>query len=242
MPSESTEMYLVTVYRLTRQQPETTIRQIADQLGVAVSSTSEKVRTLTEQGYLLHPWREGVSLTAEGTQVALHVLYKNRLASTFLVRTLGYQLDEAFADACHLEHALTDRLAERLAAFLDYPTIDPFGQPILANDGTSEQAPFVSLLDAPIGQTVLVDRLETLEAERLRYLHHIGLLPGTSVTIGEMVPFEGPLMVTIDDQTVALARSLAAEVGVVIEHTKEAEWNRSGNAPHSFPPGKHARR
>jgi DtxR family Mn-dependent transcriptional regulator len=242
MPSESTEMYLVTVYRLTRQQAETTIRQIADQLGVAVSSTSEKVRTLTEQGYLLHPWREGVSLTEEGTQIALHVLYKNRLASTFLVRTLGYRLDEAFEDACYLEHAITDRMAERLAAFLGHPAVDPFGQPLLAHGGTSEQAPFVSLLDAPVGQTVLVDRLETLEAERLGYLHTIGLLPGTLVTVAEMVPFEGPLLVGIGGQTVALARPLAAEVGVVIEHTKEAEWNSSGNTPHSFPPGKRVRR
>jgi Fe2+ transport system protein FeoA len=69
---------------------------------------------------------------------------------------------------------------------------------------------------------VLVDRLETLEAERLGYLHSIGLLPGTLVTVAEIVPFEGPLLVGIGSQTVALARPLAAEIGVVIEHTEEA--------------------
>jgi Fe2+ transport system protein FeoA len=42
------------------------------------------------------------------------------------------------------------------------------------------------------------------------------------VTIAEIVPFEGPLMLTQGTQTIALARHLAAEVGVVIEHTEEA--------------------
>jgi DtxR family Mn-dependent transcriptional regulator len=223
MLSESTEMYLVTVYRLTRQQTETTIRQIADQLGVAVSSASEKVRILTEQDYLAHPWREGVSLTAEGTRIALHVLHKNRLASTFLVRTLGYRLDEAFEDACHLEHAITDRMAVRLAAFLGHPTVDPFGQPIPTHDGCIAPAPAASLLDVPVGQTVMVARLETLEAERLGYLNSIGLLPGATVTVAEIVPFEGPLMLTQGTQTIALARHLAAEIGVVIEHTHTEE-------------------
>jgi DtxR family Mn-dependent transcriptional regulator len=215
-------MYLVTVYRLTCQQSETTIRQIADQLGVAVSSTSEKVRTLTEQGFLSHPWREGVSLTDAGTQIAQQVLRKNRLASTFLVRTLGYRLDEAFADACHLEHALTDRLAARLAVFLGNPAVDPFGQPIPTDDGSSAPTPVTSLLDVPGGQTVLVARLETLDAERLGYLERIGLLPGSTVTVVEIVPFDGPLLVMIGTQTVALARSLAAEVGVMMKQTEEA--------------------
>jgi DtxR family Mn-dependent transcriptional regulator len=215
-------MYLVTVYRLTCQQPETTIRQIADQLGVVVSSASEKVRTLTEQGFLAHPWREGVSLTDAGTQIAQQVLRKNRLASTFLVRTLGYRLDEAFADACHLEHAITDRLAARLAAFLGNPTIDPFGQPIPTDNGTSVQAPVTNLLAVPVGQTVLVARLETLDGERLSYLERIGLLPGSMVTVVEIVPFDGPLLVIIGTQTVALPRLLAAEVGVMMKQTEEA--------------------
>lgn len=221
MTSESTEMYLITVLRLTIRQPETTIRAIAEQLGVVVSSASEKVRTLTEQGYLVHPWREGVSLTAKGRGIARQVLRKNRLASTFLVQTLGYRLDEALEDACHLEHALTERLAERLAAFLGNPVVDPFGQPIPADDGTLTAAPVVSLLDAPAGRQVTVCRLETLEPQRLGYLQTIGLLPGAAVTVVEVVPFEGPLLVDTGRQTVALARPLAAEIGVVFEHEEE---------------------
>jgi DtxR family Mn-dependent transcriptional regulator len=221
MPSESTEMYLVTVYRLTTRQPETTIRDIAEQLGVAVSSASEKVRTLTEHGYLVHPWREGVSLTETGHQLAMQVLRKNRLASTFLVHTLAYRLDEALEDACHLEHALTDRLADRLALWLGNPTVDPYGQPIPSRDGTLMQAQVRNLLEAPVGATVTVARLDALEPERLGYLHHIGLLPGTQMTITELVPFEGPLMVAVGNQPVALARALAAEVGVVIEQEED---------------------
>ncbi|NJN67191.1 MAG: metal-dependent transcriptional regulator [Chloroflexaceae bacterium] len=217
MPSESTEMYLITVYRLTTRQPETTIREIADQLGVALSSTSEKVRTLTEQGYLAHAWREGVSLTDKGQRIAMQVLRKNRLATTFLVRMMGYRLDEALEDSCHLEHAITDRMAERLSRLLDHPSCDPCGHPIPASDGTIVPSPVAGLLDVPAGCTATVCRLETLEPDRLSYLQTIGLLPGAQITVGEMLPFEGPLMVVVGNQTVALARMLAAEIRVDIE-------------------------
>lgn len=223
MPSESTEMYLVTVYRLTTRQTETTIREIADQLGVGLSSASEKVRTLTEHGYLAHAWREGVSLTGMGQHIAMQVLRKNRLAATLLVRMLGYRLDEALEDACDLEHAISDRLAERLETMLGHPTHDPYGQPIPACDGTIAQASFPCLLDVPTGGTATVCRLDALDPKRLGYLQTIGLLPGTPVTVKEMTPFEGPLMIVIGDQTIALARPLAAEVGVSITHKEAPE-------------------
>jgi len=216
MLSESTEMYLVTVYRLTTRQTETTIREIADQLGVGLSSASEKVRTLTEQGYLAHAWREGVSLTGMGQHIAMQVLRKNRLAATLLVRMLGYRLDEALEDACDLEHAISNRLAERLAAMLGHPTSDPYGQPIPTSDGTIAQSSLPRLLDVPAGCTAMVCRLDALDPKRLGYLQTIGLLPGTQVTVQEIVPFEGPLMVVIGEQTIALARPLAAEVGVTM--------------------------
>jgi DtxR family transcriptional regulator, Mn-dependent transcriptional regulator len=216
MLSESTEMYLITVYRLTTRQTETTIREVADRLGVALSSASEKVRVLTEQGYLAHAWREGVSLTDMGQRIAMQVLRKNRLATTFLVRMMGYRLDEAMEDACELEHAISNRLAKRLAELLAHPSVDPYGHPIPASDGTISHLPVSYLLDVPAGQTATVCRLDALESDRLGYLQTIGLLPGTTVTVTEVVPFEGPLMVVIGKQTIAIAlsRSIASEVGV----------------------------
>lgn len=217
MLSESTEMYLITVYRLTTRQPETTIREIADHLGVALSSTSEKVRALTEHGYLTHPWREGVSLTEWGQRIAMQVLRKNRLALTLLVRMMNYRLDEALEDACDLEHAISDRLAERMATLLDNPSTDPYGQPIPTRDGTILRVPVPHLLDVPAGRTVTVCRLDALEPERLGYLQTIGLVPGTQVTVQDVMPFEGALMITIGEQTIALGRPLAADVGIILE-------------------------
>jgi DtxR family transcriptional regulator, Mn-dependent transcriptional regulator len=216
MLSESTEMYLITVYRLTTRQAETTIRELADQLGVALSSASEKVRLLTEQGYLEHPWREGVSLTESGQRIAMHVLRKNRLAITFLVQVMGYPLDEALEDACDLEHAMSERMVERLDALLGHPSVDACGLPIPASDGTIAHRPVPHLLDVPAGSAATVCRLEALEPERLKYLQSIGVRPGVEVMVTDIMPFEGPLMIAIGESTIAMGRSLAADVGVLI--------------------------
>lgn len=225
--SESTEMYLVTIYRMTTRQEQTTIREIAIHLGVALSSASEKVRVLTEQGYVSHEWREGVSLTETGQRVAMQVLRRNRLATTFLVDMVGYRLSEAQEDACDLEHAISDRLAERLEKLLGNPVVDPYGQPIPTHDGTVIERSALHLIDIPVGSSVTIQRLDMLDPERLDYLQDIGLVPGTHVTVTDIVPFEGPLMITFGENTIVLARMLAEEIAVVIENEEDEDEEKN---------------
>ncbi len=221
MVSESTEMYLITVYRLTTRQSQTTVRELADHLGVALSSTSEKVRTLTEQGYLDHAWREGISLTDLGWRIALQVLRKNRLAATFLIRLLDYSLEEALDESCDLEHAISSRLTLRLERFLGNPTVDPYGQPIPTSDGSMETQAFPYLINVPVGSTVKICRLDTMNGERLAYLQSLGILPGVIITVQEVAPFEGPLMIALGKKSFPLSRSLAADIGVLLEQEEE---------------------
>ena len=54
---------------------------------------------------------------------------------TFLVRELGYSWDEVHDEAEVLEHAVSDRMLDRIDAKLGYPTRDPHGDPIPAADG-----------------------------------------------------------------------------------------------------------
>ena len=60
---------------------------------------------------------------------------RHRLMETFLVRELGYGWDEVHDEAEVLEHAVSDRMLDRIDAKLGYPTRDPHGDPIPAADG-----------------------------------------------------------------------------------------------------------
>lgn len=212
--SESTEMYLVTVYRLTRQIAYTSTSDIATTLGVSLPSVSEKIKRLTSDGYVEHQWRQGVALTAAGTRIALSVLRKHRLIATFLVQHVGYTLDEVYADACRLEHAISDRLADRLEEMLGFPAVDPHGEPIPARDGTIAPLHFRALTTVTAGSTAVIRHVSILDQERLRYVYGLGLVPGATLRVLALAPFDGPITLEIAEQTVALDRLLAEDIGV----------------------------
>ena len=215
MITESTEMYLITVYRLTRDRPYASNSDVATMLGISLSSASEKIKRLALDGFLNHEVHEGISLTEKGEHIALSVVRKHRLIETFMVKMAGYTIDEVHDEACRLEHAISDRLADQLEIMLGYPKVDPHGHPIPSKDGTITETAHDLLVDIPVGETVTVCRVEDLDPQRLKYVRELGLVPGTEIFVSEVAPFEGPMILTVGGETVAVARNVASEIGVM---------------------------
>lgn len=219
MPSESTEMYLITIYRLTQDAPRVHIRDIAERLGFHPSSASEKVRWLSERAYVEHD-AEGVALAEAGRKVAVNVLRKHRLIKTFLVQMAGYPLDEVYDEACTLEHAITDRFADALERMLGYPSEDPHGYPIPTREGEVRERHYQRLNDYGAGDALVIRRVDALNQAKLSYLKGLGLIPGATIQIEAVLPFGGPLMLRLvgaeaaNAPTVALAPALAEEIEV----------------------------
>ena len=115
--SPSAEDYLKHLYVLG-QAGKVSTQALADALEVAPASVTGMLRKLTEQGLVAHAPYQGARLTAEGERVALEVLRHHRLLELFLHRALGVPLDEVHEEAEALEHALSEKLEARIAAWL----------------------------------------------------------------------------------------------------------------------------
>lgn len=217
MQTESTEMYLITVYRLTRRAAPAATKDIAAMLGVSPPSVSEQIKRLARQGYLDHEWREGTTLTPEGQKIAVSVLRKHRLLETFLVELAGYALDEIHDEACRMEHAISNRLADQLEAMLGYPKVDPHGHPIPTKEGQVAPLAYPSLAEVEVGGRAILRQVSDWDGAQLSYLVSLGLVPGTEVIVVEQAPFEGPLTLKVGQETIALAREIAAGIGVSLE-------------------------
>ena len=76
-------------------------------------------------------------LTPAGRRAALRMVRRHRLIEAYLVAYLGYSWDAVHDEAERLEHAISDELAERMAAALGNPGVDPHGDPIPTADGDS---------------------------------------------------------------------------------------------------------
>jgi DtxR family Mn-dependent transcriptional regulator len=214
MHSESTEMYLITVYRLTRLSPRASTKDMATLLQISQPSVSEQLKRLTQQGYLSYQWREGATLTKRGERIAINVLRKHRLLETFLAQMAGYDLDEVHVEACDMEHAISDRFADRLEIMLGCPTVDPHGHAIPNKNGDITEFEYSPLADVSPGQIVIIRQVSDWEPRELQYLCRLGLIPGTEIKVSTVAPFDGPLTLEVSGQNVAIAREIARKIGV----------------------------
>jgi DtxR family Mn-dependent transcriptional regulator len=117
-------------------------------------------------------------------------------------------------EAHRLEHATSERVAERLAAFMQQPEADPHGQPIPAGDGQFPARETVALLDAEVGRSVRVVEVPDGDAALLRRLADWRLVPGASVILLERDKAAGSVRVQAGGQDRLLDEGLAASVQV----------------------------
>lgn len=212
--TEPTENMLTAIYRLTREAPYAHTKDIAISLGVSPPTVSEKIVKLAEQGYLDHQWRKGAALTPEGRIIALRVLRKHRLIETFLVEVLKFSIEEVDEEACRLEHIVSDGFVDAIDAILGNPGEDPHGHPIPTKEGDVPIAEYQSLADALPGWTVVVKQVSDRDRNHLHYLKELGLVPGATVSVLEVAPFDGPLSLTVKGKAVVTARSMARKVSI----------------------------
>jgi DtxR family transcriptional regulator, Mn-dependent transcriptional regulator len=215
--TRSVEDYLKAVYRLSTGNHPASTSGIAHLLELSAASVTGMVKRLSEQGLLEHVPYRGVQLTPEGRRAALRMVRRHRLIEAYLVAFLDYSWDTVHEEAERLEHAVSDAMAERMAAALGHPSVDPHGDPIPDADGSIQELAWTPLSDIPVGQTVEIRRVAESAPERLRYLGSLGLRPSVVLTVAERQPFEGPLTVLVGDEqhTIGpeLARVLLCEAG-----------------------------
>lgn len=207
--SRSAEDYLKAIYRLSEGGRPASTSQIAEALALAAPSVSGMIKRLSEQGLLAHEPYRGVTLTPQGRREAVRMVRRHRLIESYLVGFLGYRWDDVHDEAERLEHAVSDELVERMAAVLGHPTTDPHGDPIPGADGAEPVALLVPLAEVPPGTDAEIRRVDTSDAERLRYLAAIGLVPGTQLRVLDHQPFRGPLTLALDGREQVLGHDLA---------------------------------
>jgi DtxR family Mn-dependent transcriptional regulator len=130
LPTQTKEDYLRAIFRLYEAGKPLRLVDIAASLGLSKSTVSERVQELAADGYVLHKKYANLSFTRRGLAIARKITEKHRLVEVFLHNTLHIPKDQVHAEAHLLEHAVSDKVADRLRAFLGNPSHDPHGMRI----------------------------------------------------------------------------------------------------------------
>lgn len=206
--TESTEMYLKAMAELGADEI-VAVGRLAGRLGVTNVSANEMVHRLTENGLLSHTPYKGVALTETGRAAACSVLRRQRLWECFLYEHLKIEWAKLYELACALEHATAPEVTEALAEFLGNPRFCPRGNPIPDANGVLTPLPGVPLNIIEAGETVKVLAVNATATDVLRYLQERNILPGQEISVLEVSPMQGPLMIHVNGKEVAIGLQIA---------------------------------
>lgn len=185
MITSTVENYLKELYlesqRKTGQMVSTGV--IATALGVTPGTATVMIKTLAEAGLVDYEPRAGATLTPRGKQLALHVVRRHRLIELFLVQVVGLDWSEVHEEAEHLEHAVSEKVLDRIDEMLGRPAFDPHGHPIPSAEGHLAPQQLARLSECTTGQTVRVARFDDRDPDFLRYADEHGLGVGASVQV-----------------------------------------------------------
>ena len=110
---ESGEMYLETIYILTKKNHDVRSLDVAEYMNFSKPSVSRAVGLLKQGEYITVDQEGYLHLTAMGEEIAAKMYERHMLLTEFLIR-LGVDRETAPADACKIEHDISDKSFEAI--------------------------------------------------------------------------------------------------------------------------------
>jgi DtxR family Mn-dependent transcriptional regulator len=208
--SKSVQDFLKAVYSLQQHGERVSTNTLAEGLAVAAPSITDMAQRLVTAGLIDYERYKGVLLTPTGESVALKMIRRHRLIELYLVQELGYTLLEVHAEAEKLEHAVSDRFVEAVAAKLGDPELDPHGEPIPAPDGTMVDRDIYPLIDWPLNTSAVVSRIKADDPQMLQHILDRGFKLQAHVEVLSRDPFDGPVMAMVDGKMRIVGHQVAA--------------------------------
>ncbi len=184
--SEAVDDYLRAILELGGKSGDrVSSNDLAERLGVRAASVTGMLQKLAAQHppLVLYEKHHGVRLSAAGMRRAWEIVRHHRLLELFLHDVLKYSWDEVHDEAERLEHFISERFEDRVAAILGDPEIDPHGHVIPHRNGTIPLREERPLLEWPLGAPAVISSVSDKNPAALRELQRLGLTPGAGLTV-----------------------------------------------------------
>jgi len=220
-PSEAVQDYLKAIHRLGGADGLVSPADIVRLLNVKAPSVTGMLKRLADSGWIDYTSGSGAKLTQEGLIEARRVIRRHRLIELFLTQVLGLDWSEVDSEAEALEHAISPRLEQAIAAHLGEPLEDPHGHPIPTASGELHQRNLMRLSEFRDGNEVVIREAQDDNPERLRRWRDLGLTPGTVIFIQRYEPLDDLFEIQVSGKLVRLgSEGLAGLRGEQLETSR----------------------
>ena len=212
MQSYTEENYLKIIYHLSVITNPVQTNAIAERIQTKAASVTDMLKKLSEKELVDYIKYQGVTLTEKGKLAAINIVRRHRLWEVFLVEKLNFKWDQVHEVAEELEHIKSTLLVERLDEFLDFPKVDPHGDPIPDQHGNFADLSFIKLSKLKANEKGTITGVSEHSSPFLKHLEKLGLTLGKKIEISEIIDFDGSVELIIDNKKLNISREVAKHI------------------------------
>ena len=114
---ESGQMYLETIYVLSKEKTSVHSIDVSEHMGYSKPSVSRAIGILKSGGYVEMAEDGSLTLTESGLSAAEKIYERHTILTEFLTR-LGVDSETAAEDACKMEHVISDETFDAIKAHM----------------------------------------------------------------------------------------------------------------------------
>ncbi|MET2986636.1 metal-dependent transcriptional regulator [Aureibaculum conchae] len=215
MLSQAEENYVKAIYALENDTTTSvSTNLIAEQMHTKASSVTDMIKKLSEKRLVAYKKYQGVQLSDKGKNVATSIVRKHRLWECFLVEKLNFSWDEVHDIAEQLEHIQSEEMIDRLDAYLDYPSVDPHGDPIPDKDGNITKRKKIQLSKLKENQESVLLGVKDSSDEFLRYLDKKKIAIGNKIKVISIESFDKSMQIIMNNKELTITEAVAQNLFV----------------------------
>ncbi len=212
MNSLTEENYLKAIFHLLDSENQVTVNELSKFLQIKMPSVNSMMKKFADKNWVIYETYKPIKVTELGRKEAAIVVRKHRLTEMFLVEKMGFGWENVHEIAEQLEHVHSEDFFDKMDEILNFPKVDPHGEPIPDKDGIIITQNLKKLSECKINEKVILTSVTISTDDFLNYLNQRNLALGAEILIKNIEKFDGSMQIEFSDRTEILSKMVCEKL------------------------------
>ena len=212
MNSLTEENYLKAIFHLLDSENQVTVNELSKFLQIKMPSVNSMMKKFADKNWVIYETYKPIKVTELGRKEAAIVVRKHRLTEMFLVEKMGFGWENVHEIAEQLEHVHSEDFFDKMDEILNFPKVDPHGEPIPDKDGIIITQNLKKLSECKVNDMVILTSVTISTDDFLNYLNQRNLALGEEILIKNIEKFDGSMQIEFSDRTEVLSKMVCEKL------------------------------
>ena len=212
MNSLTEENYLKAIFHLLDSENQVTVNELSKFLQIKMPSVNSMMKKFADKNWVIYETYKPIKVTELGRKEAAIVVRKHRLTEMFLVEKMGFGWENVHEIAEQLEHVHSEDFFDKMDEILNFPKVDPHGEPIPDKDGIIITQNLKKLSECKVNDMVILTSVTISTDDFLNYLNQRNLALGAEILIKNIEKFDGSMQITFSDRIEVLSKMVCEKL------------------------------